>query len=74
MATALFVQFVRLFTFLEGEGVDPTNNIVERILRIAVQWLVVEESSQNTSHQPSGVSSTLPASIVARSRQSSAKA
>ena len=38
MATALFVHFHRLFTFLEEEGVDPTNNIAERILRTAVQW------------------------------------
>lgn len=38
MATALFVNFDRLFTFLEVEGVEPTNNISERTLRIAVQW------------------------------------
>ena len=38
MATALFVHFERLFTFLEVEGVEPTNNVSERILRTAVQW------------------------------------
>jgi transposase len=38
MATALFVHFQRLFTFLEEEGVEPTNNVAERILRTAVQW------------------------------------
>jgi transposase len=38
MATALFIHFERLFTFLEVEGVDPTNNVAERILRTAVQW------------------------------------
>jgi transposase len=38
LATALFVHFERLFTFLEEEGVEPTNNIAERILRTAVQW------------------------------------
>jgi transposase len=38
MATALFLHFERLFTFLEEEGVEPTNNVVERILRTAVQW------------------------------------
>jgi transposase len=38
MATALFIHFERLFTFLEHEGVEPTNNVAERILRTAVQW------------------------------------
>jgi transposase len=38
LATALFIHFERLFTFLEEEGVEPTNNIAERILRTAVQW------------------------------------
>jgi len=38
MAMALFTHFGKLFTFLEEEGVEPTNNIAERILRTAVQW------------------------------------
>ena len=38
MATALFIHSERLFTFLEVEGVEPTNNVAERILRTAVQW------------------------------------
>ena len=38
LATALFIHFQRLFTFLEVEGVEPTNNVAERILRTAVQW------------------------------------
>ena len=38
LATALFIHFHRLFTFLEQEGVEPTNNVAERILRTAVQW------------------------------------
>ena len=38
LATALFVHCERLFTFLEQEGVEPTNNVVERALRTAVQW------------------------------------
>jgi len=38
LARAMFIHFDRLFTFLEEEGVEPTNNIVERILRTAVQW------------------------------------
>jgi transposase len=38
LATAMFLHFERLFTFLEQEGVEPTNNGAERILRTAVQW------------------------------------
>jgi transposase len=38
LATALFVYNERLFTFLEEEGVEPTNNSVERALRTGVQW------------------------------------
>lgn len=38
MATALFTNFDRLFTFMEREGVEPTNNSAEQILRTAVQW------------------------------------
>ena len=38
LARALFIHFERLFTFLEEEGVEPTNNGVEQILRTAVQW------------------------------------
>ena len=38
IATALFIHTERLYTFLEVEGVEPTNNVSERILRTAVQW------------------------------------
>ena len=38
LARALFIHFERLFTFLEQERVEPTNNVAERILRTAVQW------------------------------------
>lgn len=38
LATALFEYNSRLFTFLEHEGVEPTNNSVERALRTGVQW------------------------------------
>ena len=38
LATALFEHNQRLFTFLEHEGVDPTNNSAERALRTGVQW------------------------------------
>jgi len=38
LATALFIHCERLFTFLEEDGVEPTNNVVEQALRTAVQW------------------------------------
>jgi hypothetical protein len=38
LARALFEYNERLFAFLEHEGVEPTNNSVERSLRTAVQW------------------------------------
>jgi transposase len=38
LAMALFEYNERLFTFLEEEGVEPTNNSAERALRTAVQW------------------------------------
>jgi transposase len=38
LARALFQHNDRLFTFLEHEGVEPTNNSVERALRTGVQW------------------------------------
>ena len=37
-ATALFVHGGDFFVFIEKEGVEPTNNTVERALRCAVQW------------------------------------
>lgn len=37
-ARALFLHFEHLFVFLEHDDVAPTNNVVERILRTAVQW------------------------------------
>ncbi len=38
LARALFEHNGRLFTFLEHEGVEPTNNSAERALRTGVQW------------------------------------
>jgi transposase len=38
LATALFEHNDRLFAFLEYEGVEATNNSVERALRTGVQW------------------------------------
>lgn len=38
LARALFEHNERLFTFLDQEGVEPTNNSAERALRTGVQW------------------------------------
>jgi transposase len=38
LAAALFEHTQRLFSFLEYEGVEPTNNSAERALRTGVQW------------------------------------
>ncbi len=38
LATALFEHNQRLFTFLDHEGVEATNNSAERALRTGVQW------------------------------------
>jgi hypothetical protein len=38
LATTLFQHNERLFTFLDQEGVEPTNNSAERALRTGVQW------------------------------------
>ena len=38
LARALFVHNQAFFTFVEHEGVEPTNNRAERALRTAVQW------------------------------------
>ena len=38
LARALFEHNEKFFTFLEQEGVEPTNNSVERAERPAVQW------------------------------------
>lgn len=38
LARALFVNFEKFFTFIDNEGVEPTNNSAERALRHAVIW------------------------------------
>jgi len=38
LATALFEHNQRLFSFVDYEGVEPTNNSAERALRTGVQW------------------------------------
>jgi transposase len=38
LATTLFEHNQRLFSFVEHQGVEPTNNRAERALRTGVQW------------------------------------
>ena len=47
LATALCVHFERFFTFLDKEGVEPTNNAAERALRCAVQWRKISFGSRS---------------------------
>jgi transposase len=47
LATALCVHFQRFFTFLEKDGVEPTNNAAERALRRAVQWRKISFGSRS---------------------------
>ena len=47
LATALLMYFERFFTFLREEGVEPTNNSVERALRCAVQWRTISFGSRS---------------------------
>ena len=47
LATALCLHFERFFTFLEKEGVEPTNNVAERALRCAVQWRKISFGSRS---------------------------
>lgn len=47
LATALCLHFKRFFTFLDKEGVEPTNNAAERALRCAVQWRKISFGSRS---------------------------
>ena len=47
LATALLAHFERFFTFLDKEGVEPTNNAAERALRCAVQWRKISFGSRS---------------------------
>ena len=47
LATALLTHFERFFTFLDQEGVEPTNNSAERALRCAVQWRKISFGSRS---------------------------
>jgi transposase len=47
LALVLLKHFERFFAFLRHEGVEPTNNSVERALRCAVQWRKVRFGSRS---------------------------
>jgi hypothetical protein len=47
LALALLKHFERFFAFLRHEGVEPTNNSVERALRCAVQWRKISFGSRS---------------------------
>jgi transposase len=47
LAHALCKHFPRFFTFLEKDGVEPTNNSAERALRCAVQWRKISFGSRS---------------------------
>lgn len=47
LARALCQHFERFFTFLEKDGVEPTNNSAERALRCAVQWRKISFGSRS---------------------------
>jgi hypothetical protein len=49
LAAALFEHNDRLFIFLEHEGVEPTNNSVERALRTGVQWRKICFGNRSTN-------------------------
>ena len=49
LATALFFQSHRLYTFLDEEGVEPTNNVVEQSLRTAVQWRKISFGNRSSN-------------------------
>jgi transposase len=49
LARVLFVCSDRLFTFIEVPGVEPTNNLAERALRIAVQWRQIVFGNRSTA-------------------------
>ena len=51
LATALCLHFEKFFTFLDKEGVEPTNNAAERALRCAVQWRKISFGSRSPKGQ-----------------------
>jgi transposase len=49
LARVLFFRSDRLFTFIEVPGVEPTNNLADRALRIAVQWPKIVFGNRSTT-------------------------
>ena len=47
LALALLNHLEKFFAFLRCEGVEPTNNSVERALRCAVQWRKISFGSRS---------------------------
>jgi transposase len=47
LATTLCLHFERFFTFLDKDGVEPTNNTAQRALRCAVQWRKISFGSRS---------------------------
>src|SRR4051812_23364521 len=47
LAAALCVHFETFFTFLDKDGVEPTNNAADRALRCAVQWRKISFGSRS---------------------------
>ena len=55
LATALLDAFSNdFFTFLDQEGVEPTNNSAERALRCAVQWRKISLRSRSAPGESRG--------------------
>jgi len=52
LAAALFEHNERLFSFLEHEGVEPTNNSAERALRTGVQWRKICFGNRSATGEP----------------------
>ena len=50
-AKSLLKHWDSLFTFIEQDGVEPTNNLAERALRPAVQWRKICFGNQSEEGQ-----------------------
>ena len=48
LAQAFFVHHQHFFTFVDQDGVEPTNNSAERALRTAVQWRKIMFGTRST--------------------------
>ena len=68
LAQALFVHADRLFTFLEYEGVEPTNNSAERALRTGVQWRKISFGNRSAAGE-TATARLLPVTQTCRLRR-----